>query len=205
MSNAFERAYKAMKTQIAAGSLRAGQHLDLVQLAEELGVSTSPVREALSALTAERLVQSIKGVGFHVPAFDYAAVTDLIKWSEYLSIACVRAAGPNSANCNVGIPADHVARTGHLFDLIGRLARNREMTIALANATFRLHRLHRVEPDVLVDVADEIWVLERAVEHASPNLPQLLRRYHRRRLAALPNITRQIRSGDSFTFRATED
>ncbi|HEU4961418.1 MAG TPA: GntR family transcriptional regulator [Sphingomonas sp.] len=199
MSNAFERAYEAMKTQIAAGSLRAGQHLDLVQLAKTLGVSTSPVREALSALTAERLVQSIKGVGFHVPAFDYAAVVDLIKWSEHLSVACVRAAGPGSGSSDVGIPADHVARTAHLFHLIGRLARNREMTIALANATSRLHHLHRVEPAVLVDAANEVQALERAVEQRSANLSQLLRRYHRRRLAALPKITRQMRSGDSLT------
>jgi len=193
VSNAFDRAYESLKAQIRSGAFAAGQHLDLVQLATALGVSTSPVREALSALTGERMVQSIKGVGFHVPAFDYAAVADLIKWSEYLSIMCVRTSRSDVPDIEFGVQADHIARTEHLFLSIGRLARNQEMTAALANAALRLHQLHRLEPDFLADAADEVRRLEKAVEQRSSALPHLLHAYHRRRTLALPKIARQVR------------
>lgn len=194
MSNAFDRTYESLKAQIRSGAFAAGQHLDLVQLATALGVSTSPVREALSALTGERMVQSIKGVGFHVPAFNYAAVADLIKWSEHLSIMCIRTSRSGMLDIEFEAQADHVARTEHLFLSIGRLARNREVAVALANATLRLHQVHRLEPDVVAEAVDEVRCLEKAVEQGSSALPHLLHAYHRRRTLALPKIAHQVRS-----------
>lgn len=194
MSNAFDHAYQTLKAKIRSGTFAAGQHLELVQLAKTLGVSTSPVREALSALAAERMVRSIKGVGFHVPAFDYAIVADLIKWSEHLSIMCVRTSRSDVTDIALRALPDHTARTEQLFLSISRLARNQEVTAALVNATLRLHQLHRLEPDFLADAADDVQRLEKAVEQRSSALPHLLHAYHRRRTLALPKIAHQVRS-----------
>lgn len=51
-----DRAYRALREQIAAGTLSAGERLTERGLAQELGVSPTPVREALRRLEQEGLI-----------------------------------------------------------------------------------------------------------------------------------------------------
>src|SRR3954466_12466577 len=56
MTRASERAIGTVRELILRGELTAGTRLGEVELAERLGVSRTPVREALSRLAAEGLV-----------------------------------------------------------------------------------------------------------------------------------------------------
>jgi DNA-binding GntR family transcriptional regulator len=51
-----EQAYRALRDEITSGSLKPGQRLTERSLAEYLGVSPTPVREALRRLEQERLI-----------------------------------------------------------------------------------------------------------------------------------------------------
>ena len=51
-----EGIYDRIKSLLLAHTLAPGQLLQIGTLAEELGVSTTPVREALTRLAAERLI-----------------------------------------------------------------------------------------------------------------------------------------------------
>lgn len=53
-----EQAYEEIEIRIISGSLPAGQRLLAVELAEELDVSQTPVKEALAALQRDGLVES---------------------------------------------------------------------------------------------------------------------------------------------------
>lgn len=66
MAEAVERAYFAIRTDIAAGVLSAGAHLRAEPLAERLGLSRTPVREALRRLHAEGLVDFVPNHGAYV-------------------------------------------------------------------------------------------------------------------------------------------
>ena len=52
-----DAAYRELRRRIVDGSLEPGSRLDQEMLAAALGVSTTPLREALRRLEAERLVQ----------------------------------------------------------------------------------------------------------------------------------------------------
>jgi DNA-binding GntR family transcriptional regulator len=52
-----DQVYDALTRSIAAGKLRPGEHLVFDRLAEQLGVSATPVREALARLIQEGIVQ----------------------------------------------------------------------------------------------------------------------------------------------------
>ncbi|HEY2220497.1 GntR family transcriptional regulator [Actinomycetospora sp.] len=68
-SRASERAQAALRDAILGGELAAGAHLGEVELAERLGVSRTPVREALSRLAAEGLVEAHAHRGARVVSF----------------------------------------------------------------------------------------------------------------------------------------
>ena len=56
MSRAVETAYREIRRAIIIGELRSGDTLQEAKLATRIGVSRTPIREALSRLSAEGLV-----------------------------------------------------------------------------------------------------------------------------------------------------
>lgn len=70
-------AYRAMRKQIIDGSLAAGEKLRVEHLRERLGVGATPLREALSRLTAEKLVHAEGQRGFRVAPMSLSELDDL--------------------------------------------------------------------------------------------------------------------------------
>jgi DNA-binding GntR family transcriptional regulator len=70
-ARASERAQAALGEAILRGELAAGARLGEVELAERLGVSRTPVREALSRLAAEGLVEVHAHRGARVASFSH--------------------------------------------------------------------------------------------------------------------------------------
>ena len=65
-----QRAYHALRDRLRAGSLPPGTRLVNRTLAAELGFSFTPVREAISRLASEGLVEHIPGAGAFVRRLD---------------------------------------------------------------------------------------------------------------------------------------
>ncbi|WP_328306134.1 GntR family transcriptional regulator [Actinomycetospora sp. NBC_00405] len=77
---ASERALADLREAILTGDLAAGAHLGEVELAERLGLSRTPVREALTRLAAEGLVETTAHRGARVTSFsrdDLDAIFDV--------------------------------------------------------------------------------------------------------------------------------
>jgi GntR family transcriptional regulator of vanillate catabolism len=65
---------ETLRNWILTGTLSAGERLEEVPLAEQLGVSRTPVRAALSLLATERLVDYVPKRGYVVRHFEAADV-----------------------------------------------------------------------------------------------------------------------------------
>ena len=75
-----EAAYRTIRTNILEGTYISGQHLTGESLAEAVGVSRTPVREALRRLHAEGLVRVVPNYGAYVTGWttaDLAQMFDL--------------------------------------------------------------------------------------------------------------------------------
>jgi DNA-binding GntR family transcriptional regulator len=70
------RVYQSLRSGIRNGKIAPGQPLQEVQLAAQLGVSRTPVREALARLANEGLVAS-DGRSFAVPSLTLANIDDI--------------------------------------------------------------------------------------------------------------------------------
>lgn len=73
------RAVIELREKILSGEMPGGMRLFEVPIAELLDVSRTPVREALSRLTEEGLLERLPGGGFVVRRFGFADVIDAIE------------------------------------------------------------------------------------------------------------------------------
>jgi DNA-binding GntR family transcriptional regulator len=77
---------------IIAGQLKPGEQLSEVALAEQLGVSRTPIREALRSLEAERLVEIRPSRGTYVFHYALARLIDISQLREVLEMGALRIA-----------------------------------------------------------------------------------------------------------------
>lgn len=71
------QAYNQIKDALCKGSIVAGDILSESQLAQELGMSRTPVREALRALASENWLEIRNGVGAYVKPLSSKDIEDL--------------------------------------------------------------------------------------------------------------------------------
>jgi DNA-binding GntR family transcriptional regulator len=71
-----DQVYLALRTNLRNGKILPGYPLQEVQLAAQLGVSRTPVREALTRLASEGLISS-DGRSFSVPSLTLQSVDDI--------------------------------------------------------------------------------------------------------------------------------
>jgi DNA-binding GntR family transcriptional regulator len=86
------RAYEAIRTAILDNQYRPGSHLSENRLAQSLGMSRTPIREALKMLENEGLVEIVNGVGIFVWAITIKELFDLFEVRAALECAALPAA-----------------------------------------------------------------------------------------------------------------
>jgi DNA-binding GntR family transcriptional regulator len=84
--------YGAIKDMILTGQYKPGNKLPDQELAVELGVSRTPVRDALNRLAQDGLLEQSKGKGYRVADLSAQQVADLYALREVLEAHAVRLA-----------------------------------------------------------------------------------------------------------------
>lgn len=88
-----QQSYDEIRRRLLAGDFSPGTRLDFQKLAAELGVSTTPVREAISQLASEGLLQLVPRLGAIVPTLSREEIIELYGVREAMeSYAAIKAA-----------------------------------------------------------------------------------------------------------------
>jgi DNA-binding GntR family transcriptional regulator len=74
-----EKTYEYLKSSIFSGRFTSGERLTEEHLAEELGVSRTPVREALHKLEQDGLIEPLESRGFCIPRDSAHEIEDLFE------------------------------------------------------------------------------------------------------------------------------
>ena len=192
-TQAMERSYAALKQLLRDGAFAPGHRMEATRLAEEHGVSMTPVRDALNRLAGEQLVEASSGEGFHVPRTGEAELRDLYEWNSALAVMAASTARikPAAGAVEEVMGADTLAEaTAACFVLLAASSPNAELRTAVARASDRLHPFRIAESQVLEPVLGE---LEELLD-PSPRRPAAIRRYHVARMRAAGELLR-ARSG----------
>ncbi|MCE5282763.1 MAG: GntR family transcriptional regulator, partial [Deltaproteobacteria bacterium] len=74
-----EKTYEYLKSSILSGRFTPGERLTEEHLAEELGISRTPVREALHKLEQDGLIEPLETRGFCIPSDSPEEIEDLFE------------------------------------------------------------------------------------------------------------------------------
>jgi DNA-binding GntR family transcriptional regulator len=92
-SNLSEAIVERLRAMIIDGRLGAGERLNEVHLAQRLGVSRTPLREALTRLAAEGAVNAIPRIGYFVCPLTIEEFEQIYPMRAILDPAALRLAG----------------------------------------------------------------------------------------------------------------
>jgi GntR family transcriptional regulator of vanillate catabolism len=116
------RAQLLLREKILAGELAPGSRLLEVYLAEQLGISRTPVRDALSRLAEEGLLDRGSRGGFIVRSFTLADVLDAIEVRGVLEGTAARLAAERGVQIESMARFEQVVyRMDELFDVKGNI------------------------------------------------------------------------------------
>jgi hypothetical protein len=187
-SSVAERAYLTIKRKVLGGAYLLGQRLDATAIAEELGVSTTPVREALVRLHAELMIGFRPARGFFVALWSYVELKDLYRWRGQLAVLALDNAAPENL-------ADAIARRGDPYpDRIAQVLQamissgDAELGRASRNADERLRFARQVEQEIWPDVEAEWMKVEAALSQSARGARKRLEGFHRKRALAARDI-----------------
>ncbi|HKU36220.1 MAG TPA: GntR family transcriptional regulator [Paenarthrobacter sp.] len=196
---ASDRAYTALREDIIEWRLRPGTILAEVEQSERLGVSRTPVREALSRLTAEGLTTAAGGRGVVVTDISLDSIDELFELRETLE---VRAAALAAERGEPGVfaelqaqllqapgllrdadPArhDYYALVGRLDDAIDAAVSNTYLAQAMRGLRVHLVRIRRLAADDsarLAAAAAEHAAIAEAIAASNPRLAEAATTVH---------------------------
>ncbi|WP_209599436.1 GntR family transcriptional regulator [Ruegeria sp. HKCCSP351] len=109
--------YDQVKAMAVSFRLRPGDRLNEVALSRDLGVSRTPLREALNRLVAERLFDFRPGQGFFCRPLDAQSVFDLFELRQIIETAAARAACATASDHDLQLLRDELYATG--IDITG--------------------------------------------------------------------------------------
>jgi DNA-binding GntR family transcriptional regulator len=101
--------YDTLAEMIASGTLKPGQHLVESELAEQLGVSRQPIREALQRLAVDGWVELRPAYGAYVHVPTTEEVAQLLSVRSVLEAYSAREAAQH-------VTEEHAARLHELYD-----------------------------------------------------------------------------------------
>ncbi|MCP2258292.1 DNA-binding transcriptional regulator, GntR family [Streptoalloteichus tenebrarius] len=94
VSSLREQAHRMIRTAVVTGEIRPGRIYSALQLAAQLGVSVTPVREAMLELVREGLLEPVRNRGYRVVELADADIAEIYEIRELLEVpALIRVAG----------------------------------------------------------------------------------------------------------------
>lgn len=87
-----DQAFSRLRRDVLCGLHPAGAKLKIDELQESYGISSSPLREALSRLAQEGLVRADERRGFRVPPLSLDDLTDITRMRLMLDVSALREA-----------------------------------------------------------------------------------------------------------------
>ncbi len=189
----FVAARTALAGYAAAGRFGWGRPLVATSLATELGLSPTPVREALAHLAGEGIIEHRPGWGYFAPSPTASDIVGLYQLHrQFLSRSASDAIFADSPTPDAD--TDEIAEIEGVFDRLAKQAGNDAALGAFRRVTTQLRPIRRIEAS-LQDTGWEIVVEINRL--ASTGLfaetAEVIEHYHQSRIELSPSLEKVMR------------
>jgi DNA-binding GntR family transcriptional regulator len=206
-ADSFRIALQSLRGDLRAGRHPPGARLTANDIAAHLALSPTPVREALSRLAGEGLLQDRRGQGYFVPRLQERDIIALFQLQRDLMLIACEGDLAGSA----GLQAARVAGASGEISAIEAVSDEQLMrTIAAAASPALVRHLARLQDQLAPVRALETLVLGRACEgepgrlasalwsRNAERLRRELRAFFDHRIAAAPRLARLVEAGPNM-------
>lgn len=146
-----DRAYAALRQGLISGTFNPGQTLVIRKLADLYGISTTPIREALQRLVAERALEMKDNRSIIVPLLSDTAFDELTD----LRIAVEGTAGERAAS---RMPEAGLAEIQVLLSGMDRAVRASDPASYLAmNEAFHFAIYNHAKAPIMLNIIQDLW------------------------------------------------
>lgn len=191
-----EQAYRSILEAIQNGTLRPGTRMREVELAKSLGISRTPVREALGRLMSEGLAVNDPVRGMIIAELDYANVNELYAMREVLEGTAARFAAQHASEAEITIlleliererqldgasAADMVNHNRVFHDTLYRAAHNRYLVKTLSTLRETMALLGRTtlaNQGRSAQAVEEHLAIVTAIRDRAPEAAEAAARHH---------------------------
>lgn len=221
--NIIRRVYHSVKESVITYQLPPGERLNIEVLADQLRVSTTPVRECLNRLVAEDLIVLVPRMGFFMKGLLESEIRDLYELNHVLlDWSLVHLISNQLDGVAEGFPefepvirklqqpeqfsSHQLAKSySKLFACIARQAGNSEIDLRIRNINDRLHYIRVCECEMQRDPLNQVLPLFLLFTNGRyDELRSALNLFHEDRLKLLPKIIRAKSFNDRMLFEAYE-
>jgi DNA-binding GntR family transcriptional regulator len=163
------QAYQRLSLDLKSGRFRPGEKLKLRALAEEFGISVTPVREAMARLISEQALQQVDHHSVCVPVMDQERYLEIRDLRLYLEGHAAEVAA------TLATPAD-VKRMAAIHKRMVEYWDADEVTRALAeNELFHIELCVIAQKPVLQRIVEGLWLQCGPLMTALPRAPGINR------------------------------
>jgi DNA-binding GntR family transcriptional regulator len=174
------RAYGLILNEIVSGRLAPNQQIDIDGLAQQLGISRTPIKESLSRLAAERLVDILPRRGTFVCEFNTKRLLDLLQVRRMLETGCCTEVAEAATHADVArlrdlaeemrrFDADAIRSDFQTLIALDQEFHDRFVTLAGNAELIRMHRQARVHMLIgrVYFLSDSLDLEQMYAEHAA--------------------------------------
>lgn len=161
--NLAERAYRELREMAISFEIRPGERLNEIVLAKQLGVSRTPLREALNRLCSEGFLTFSTNQGFFRKSLEVKEIFDLYEFRQKLEVAAVKLVVERATDEQIAeieqfleqsakeVPTrstlEMVALDEEFHEMVMTLSENTEMLHSLKNINGRIRYVRWVDMD----------------------------------------------------------
>ena len=181
----FDRVYSAFRKRVADGSLSPGAAIVIQAEARALGVSITPVREALARLSGEGIVERGPHGGYVAAPLNPGLIEDRYLLRGELVQAAVR----RLERLDLKGVLDQAPSTDRLFSWLVASSGGEALHRAFVRVDLHLHPLAHAEARLFEDNQDRARMASLAREERLYDLRYAVEQHHDRRAKAAATIT----------------
>jgi len=195
--NLRSKAHAAIRASIVTGELEAGGLYSVSYFASRLGVSATPVREALFDLAHEGLVETVRNRGFRIPLLDDHDLDEIFEIRVLLEVPSMRRLADVVDDATMRKGRHHALRTvecARRNDLVGFLQNDRAFhecllrtlgnrrlvsVISRLRDAVRLYGLAGIvgSPALVATAKEHLELLDALVQHDASRVERLMMRH----------------------------